>query len=280
MGLDSSIFLTRAVFLSLLLHGFVLFLMSFFLTLNPPAEVFPKIKVYFSAPTPELSGSETNITAPEQPVAETVRKVVKEVVSAMENSVPSILKQETPHAEEAVVLPITDSPSFEKAEPELQEQSAFAEETEMQESSAQLAEQVVISDPEVASINVEVDVDAEAGEQLETPGINSDIAAGSSDNADLEWQGGAAVLRSVPDPSFQLPYNAILPDIIMISFIVQSDGTVRSIKILPPGSGHVNLDQQIRTYVNSFIFDPFAASEEEKKGLLRLSLRERGGGSR
>lgn len=279
MGLDSSIFMTRAVFLSLLLHGLVLFLMSLFLTLNPPAEVFPQIKIYFSTQAPESSGSETNITPPEQAVAETVKKVVKDVVSAIENSVPSISKQEDPRTEEAVVLPITESPSLEKVEPQEYEPPAYVDETEIQESSARLAEGLDISDPEMESINIEAEAEAEAGEQLESPGINSEIAAGSSDKADLEWLGGAAILRSVPDPSFQLPYNAILPDIIMISFIVQSDGTVRSIKILPPGSGHVNLDQQIRTYVNSFIFDPFAASEEEKRGLLRLSLRERGGGA-
>lgn len=286
MGSDSSIFMTRAVFLSLLFHVFVLSLMSFFLTLNPPAEVFPKIKVYFTASAPDVSGSESqNITVQEEPVAETVRKAVKEVVSAVENLIPS--KAEIPVVEKIEEQPLSEDLNYEQLIPLPQNTADQKAGPIMQESTQNMVQPEEVADPQVESFpdseeqinsSEAVVLDGETGEIVETPGTNNDSAAGSRDSADLEWTGGPAVLRTVPEPNFQLPYNAILPDTIMISFRVQSDGTVRLIKILPPGSGHVNLDQQIRTYVNSFIFDSFDSSEEDKIGLLRLSLRERGGG--
>jgi hypothetical protein len=94
----------------------------------------------------------------------------------------------------------------------------------------------------------------------------------------MSWEGSALFLRSIPEPEFSIPYNASLPEYINVRFEVSPDGTVFSCSVLPPGSGHIDLDRQIRAYVADFLFEEFDFSESHRRGTLKLSLRAMGNG--
>ncbi|MDC7239338.1 MAG: hypothetical protein PQJ50_03155, partial [Spirochaetales bacterium] len=97
------------------------------------------------------------------------------------------------------------------------------------------------------------------------------------DHPELSWEGGNAFVSYIPEPDFNIPYGTNPPEVITVSFSVYSDGTVYSVRVLPP-TGYPALDSEIRRYVTSFLFESFDPSEEDKRGLLRLNLKAGGGG--
>ncbi len=90
---------------------------------------------------------------------------------------------------------------------------------------------------------------------------------------DLDWQGQALQSRYIPEALFQLPRGSYFFDVITVRFSVEPSGTVSSVRVLPPGSGHPQVDRQIRAYVLSFLFEEFSKNEAVRDGRLYLHLK-------
>lgn len=296
MVLDSSLYMTRAVFLSLLFHIMILIILAYFLSLRPSEAIRGSVKVYLGSSASGMTDSDDNSLEESQ-----TKEYRQENVEHT-----GVMKEKTnPLAKDKAAEPDV----FITADPSLPLQSEKSEsvisESVIKSTVEPVLESIHISSNEISpaeqisdTAHGEAKVSMEGRELSETPSDSTEIGGSEdpvqtgselivdkgmdkgtlkNDAANLEWDGGAAYLRVLPDPNLSIPYNTMLPDLITITFRVQPDGTVRSIRILPPGSGHINLDQQIRAYVNSLIFDPFD-DENEKSGLLRLNLRESGEG--
>ncbi|MDC7233442.1 MAG: hypothetical protein PQJ58_09420 [Spirochaetales bacterium] len=288
---NSSIFMPRAVILSLLFHALVLLLMSFYFTLTPQPEVFPAIRISFtrnSFPdgglknTPEAGKSDTKVSEPVLLEPRDVLTPVQEIpvspeppvpvpsvpeVSVPEASIPELSAPEQPVLEQSVPEQPVPEPSV--LEPVVPEETII-QETPPRSEAAQVAE------PVRTSSAAQISTASQTAEPVQTSGTaqaaSGEPGADSEDQSELQWEGAPAVRRYVPDPDFRIPLNVHLPDVIEVSFSVKYDGTVRVGSIKPP-TGSLSLDSQIRQYVNDFLFESFDRSEADRKGLLRLNLR-------
>ncbi|MDA3957975.1 hypothetical protein [Oceanispirochaeta sp.] len=249
--MESSVVLTKAVLFSLLLHAFVLYMLTLFIFKPQSLEDFPKIAVYLDSSVTSDVNPGTGDEHQDSPILQ--KKVVVKKRSA-ESKETDISQSEE--------LLNQDSPGVGPLESEIKE-SGMA--------------------PEVLSVPAFLEdgsggagVAGVAGDEPEEsrPGASgSPISEHPSVN--VAWEGASAQVRFIPEPHFNLPQNGILSDEVLVSFSVLADGSVSSVKVLPPASGSLSLDQQIRSYVRTFLFEIMSEDEMPIKGRLHLSLTAR-----
>ena len=287
MESDSVLLMTKALLLSLIIHLILLVLMGRFSFPETRITDFPSIRVQLvsltPARSPESGQKEQNIGMSE---ARGEVEVIEENTKA-ENDIKSVISEPVP---EKTVIPeaqIMKQASVPEpvAEPV---PSTFQEEIRLAQDSEPVSSTNTIEKSETgvnSDIGVEGDllseqtVGEDSAEGPSGSGVNTaseNTSAGNADIPDVRWDGSGLTLRSIPEPGFSIPYNAVLPEYIEVSFSVQHDGTVLSIRILPPKSGHIDLDRQIRAYVARFLFDEFDSAEEIRRGILKLSLKAMG----
>jgi hypothetical protein len=234
--MESSEYLIKAVFFSLLLHAFVLYLFALFAFKPMIQDVYPSISV----------------TLRQAVTADVYKSEVKE-------SNDSSLSMEE-------ALPSKISPVINEVEEPILEERPLPEVTD-----SVVSELVSAPQPSAA---IESPVENQGVESS----LSSPVSANVTDSQpidknplDVEWEGHSARVLSIPDPNFRLPIGGVLPREVLVSFSVLKDGTVGFVQIPPPGTGSISLDQQIRTYVLSFLFES-TANDEDRKGVFRLRL--------
>jgi len=252
MESDSTVLMLRAVVISIMLHMFILYLLTLFMPRPDERSAYSSLNVYFTSSSDSLS--RTDLPKP----AEFKEKTV-----------------EVPPPQIPVSPPVRKSnPPPEKIPDLVTHDIQVPWDGEAGTPDAEISS---VSEPEI-SISAGT---SESDALIDTEGSGSSVLSESSalpaGEADQElnvlWTGLPVRVLKIPEPSFSLPYGGILPREVRVSFEVLSDGTSVSVKIVPPGSGYLNLDQQIRTYVASLLFEPFGDDEQRRKGLLTLNLR-------
>jgi len=243
MESDSTVLLIRAVLVSIGLHVVILYLLTLFVS-------SPIQKIEFSNLNVRLISSAVSLDHQTQEKA--ADEAREEPVAA---NVP-------PHPQESPVIVSKQPQPVKKGE----------------------AVNNLISPNTVKGRVPGVDVQSEGMDETDkvtketTPLLSSPSEEKPQKKLDLSWEGASAKILEVPDPLFTLPYDGNLPEKVSVSFSVQGDGTSVSVKIMPPGSGYLNLDQQIRSYVSSLIFESFGTRDQRRKGFLTLNLRHQESG--
>ena len=259
--------MTKALVLSVLIHLIILFFLGKISFPVPEIPGFPEIRITFaraaSIPSAEPSEERGESVSAEDTAPQPEKEIPEPLSHDSVTAEPVLSRAEIPEQAEAPTEPaavFTEEKVEAVVHPEL---PAIIDDAVITTESAETVESTVAGNDGEARASVEAG-DSETGN------------ASSANLPDLSWEGGALSLRSIPEPEFSIPYGAVLPEHISISFSVLSDGTVMSIRILPPGSGHVDLDRQIRAYVADFLFEEFDSSELMRRGTLKLYLKAMG----
>ncbi len=257
----------KALFLSVLIHLIILFFLGKMTFSVYEIPDFPEIRITFARA----------VIAP--PAESYVERGSKESVEKAPPK-PAELKPEPPLQEQKASVPVASREDIHQKEEALTEPAAVPTEEKVKAAADKAAVSTTATADNMmeAAVAVESTLPVDKGEgHAGESADNSEVeGASSSDLPDFSWEGGALSLRSIPEPEFSIPYGAALPESIDISFTVLNDGTVMSISILPPGSGHVDLDRQIRAYVADFLFEEFDSTETIRRGTLKLFLKAMG----
>ncbi len=232
----------NALILSLLLHSLFLFIL-FHVYQDLPRQDFDTIKIQFVS-----SANEEPVVFPESEKPE-VLNIQRE--SAAEN-------------------PGQDSPDKVKTEnPEVPENVPTGMETKSDESDTMDSRS--ISDMEIAEQEemVEADNSGSVPEQMIDDQEEMNLL-------DIAWQEGRGRrLLKGEEPSLEISRNSILADQVMVEFSVYPDGSVLGIKIVPPGSGDINVDRQLRLWAGNLVFEPDDGNTGIMKGVLTFNLKVR-----
>ncbi len=231
--------------ISVILHILIMYLMTLFFSPADQGNSFPSLSV-FMIPEADVSG-----ILEQQSKAEPEEVTVSNKTQRSEN--PVAPADEKIILDEEAVSNLRKEPVIEITQPSAPDGTTGSD-----------TESATGDSPGISSVRTGDDA-------VQPPPEIS--GTGTESALDVVWSGASARLRSVTEPAFSLPYGAVLPEEVKVSFEVLSDGTSVSVRIIPPGSGYLNLDQQIRTYVASLIFDPFSDDGQRRGGLLTLNLR-------
>ena len=64
-------------------------------------------------------------------------------------------------------------------------------------------------------------------------------------------------------------------DTVRICFIVQFDGTVSKVRIVPPGSNSFQVDRQLREWANLLLFEKREENDSAAEGIITINLKVR-----
>ncbi|OQY34889.1 MAG: hypothetical protein B6241_03130 [Spirochaetaceae bacterium 4572_59] len=228
--------MSRAFFLSLLLHIFIFIMMIFLIQPKLMEESYPLLSISFS-----------KIEVPEAP--DTI-KLPHEIVPEVQNLV----------FEEQAVIP--DSTETE---------ALITDKMEFQESPTveQSGQDEMIKNTSAGSEPLENNITAEV---IPVSG-NFDPEIVLPPPLNITWSGGIArkLLRG-EKPSPDISRNTLLMDQLSISFSVYPDGTVFNVRIAPPGSNSFQVDRQLREWASLLLFEASDSDVSSTEGQIHITL--------
>ena len=92
----------------------------------------------------------------------------------------------------------------------------------------------------------------------------------------ISWADGKnRALLNGDSPQVDISGNSLLMDTVRINFIVQHDGTVSHVKIVPPGSNSFQVDRKLREWVNLLLFERLGENDPAAEGVITINLKVR-----
>ena len=97
-----------------------------------------------------------------------------------------------------------------------------------------------------------------------------------NNSLNISWADGEnRALLNGDSPQVDISGNSLLMDTVRISFIVNYDGTVSHVQIVPPGSNSFQVDRQLSEWVNLLLFEKLGENDPAAEGTVTINLKVR-----
>ena len=257
----------KAFFFSFLIHALILYLL-YLLPLPPESRTqpFPVLFVEFVKKDSPADLPEPQVLPPEP----------EEITEVPE-------KPEKPEKPEPAIFQVTEEDTLSTAEQNpdreipIQQDMPVGTDTKMTESDIIMIQESPLpigngQNNMTEEMNAGKDPDYLIDQSIAEKETDTEATSG----LDIQWtRGDARLVVSGEELKPDISRNSRLLEQVLISFAVFPDGSVYHVKIIPPGSGDLQVDHQLREWAGLLVFQPAGQDDQAVEGILRVNLTAR-----